>query len=503
MATTLRNDAKHEIINILRKQGYPTYARLVDLFDIFLTDDPNVVGYMIPGKAKIVLNQNLSINQVSTIVRHEILHEYLTHGPRQQAFDKAHPEFNPEFGGDVSNIAADFEISNRGYTDADKTIARAIKLGDKVLQGLVTEDQYPDWKDMTYEEMYQKLLEKQKQDTDALKNLMKQLSELSQKDLDDMMQDADQMSDDSNSQPQSGQQMPSNGSSSDKQSDKNQDGSSPSDGEDRDGTEEKADNIKKAIQKAKDDLANAEGEAEKSETVFDTDKEQRDKADVAARAEKIRDALNSLKEQQAAQSEATSAIQKEKAARAARDLDRYQGSGLQQFKLNLNRFIADQVGEMEDDSYARIHPSYEDGEFIVPGKLVREEKNIPVINVYHDNSGSFHSEAKTAAAMKAIESLNQYVRDGDIEVKLYYFGNRVSDTRSGTGGGTDGTPILDHIEMTKPTNVIVITDSDISDCSRVVKVPGAVWMLFYDARSQNLMDHLRGKRQNKYYDIQY
>ena len=275
MATTLRNDAKNEIINILRKQGYPTYARLVDLFDIFLTDDPNVVGYMIPGKAKIVLNQNLSINQVSTIVRHEILHEYLTHGPRQQEFDKAHPELNPEFGGDVSNIAADFEISNRGYTDADKTIARAIKLGDKVLQGLVTEDQYPDWKDMTYEEMYRKLLEKQKQDTDALKDLMKQLSDLSQKDLDDMMQDADQMNGDSNNQSQSGQQMPSKGSSSDDKSDENDDGSSSSEGDEKDDAEKKAEKLKDAIQKAKDDLADAENDAEKSEGVFDTDKEQR------------------------------------------------------------------------------------------------------------------------------------------------------------------------------------------------------------------------------------
>ena len=113
MATTLRNDAKNEIINILRKQGYPTYARLVDLFDIYLTDDENVIGYMIPGQAKIVLNKDLSINQVSTIVRHEILHEYLTHGPRQQEFDKAHPELNPHLAPhDISNIAADFEISN-------------------------------------------------------------------------------------------------------------------------------------------------------------------------------------------------------------------------------------------------------------------------------------------------------------------------------------------------------------------------------------------------------
>ena len=113
MATTLRNDAKAEIIKILRKQGYPTYARLVDFFDIYLTDDPEVIGYMIPDQAKIVLNKDLNIDQVSTIVRHEVLHEYLTHGPRQQKFNKEHPELNPHLAPhEISNIAADFEISN-------------------------------------------------------------------------------------------------------------------------------------------------------------------------------------------------------------------------------------------------------------------------------------------------------------------------------------------------------------------------------------------------------
>ena len=110
---------------------------------------------------------------------------------------------------------------------------------------------------------------------------------------------------------------------------------------------------------------------------------------------------------------------------------------------------------------------------------------------------------KSAAAFKAIETLNQYVRDGDIEIRVYYFADKVGSERGKVGGGTRGTPILDHIEQTKPTNVIVITDGDIGDCHRVVKVPGAVWMLFYDSRSQNLMEHLKGKRQNKYYDIVY
>ena len=502
MATTLRNDAKAEIIKILRKQGYPTYARLVDFFDIYLTDDPEVVGYMIPNQAKIVLNKELNIDQVSTIVRHEVLHEYLTHGPRQQKFNKEHPELNPHLAPhDISNIAADFEISNRGYTDADKSIARRIKLGDKTLKALVTEDEYPDWTDMSYEQMYEKLLEKDKEDRQQIQDLLDQIAQVSKKDLDDMIQDAQNISDQMQNQPQSSQGKPSGDEDDSSEDSEETEGpaSIPSSKE----LDDAAKKAKSAAQELKNDAEEAEQQSEKSDNVFDTPKEQRDKADVAARAKQIRDFIDNLKEQANIQEENVTAIRKEKAARAARDVDRYQGSGLNQFKLNLNSFIADQVGELEDDSYARIHPSYEDSEFIMPGKIVREEKNIPLINIYHDVSGSFSDERKTAAAFKAIETLNQYVRDGDIEIKLYYFADRVSESKKDAGGGTRGTPIQDHIEATKPTNVIIITDSGISDCSRVVKVPGSVWMLFYDARSQNVMDHIKGKRQNKYYDIVY
>ena len=511
MALTLRNDAKAQIINILRDQGYPTYATLVEFFDIFLTDDPGVIGYMIPGKAKIVLNKDLNIDQVSTIVRHEILHEYFTHGPRQKRFDKEHPELNPHLAPhDIANIAADFDISNKGYTDADKATIRAIRLGDKkeTLRGLVTEDGHPDWVDLSFEEMYQKLLEEDSQDRQQIQNLLNQMSKMSKKDIEDMMDDAqdisDQMSGGASDNNKGGQKSTSSDGDSDDDSDENS--GNPSDGNPEDKAKEILDKAKQA-KKAASDLANKADEVEqnsqKSSNVFDTPREQRDKVDVAARAQKIRDFLDNLEKQANIQEENVAAIRKEKAAKAARDIERYQGSGLNQFKLNLNRFISDQIGEFEDDSYSRIHPSYEDSEFIMPGKIVREEKNIPLINIYHDDSGSFKEERKTAAAFKAIETLNQYVRDGDIEMKVWYFADRVGDTRGQVGGGTLGTPILDHIEKTRPTNVIVITDGDIHDCSRVVKVPGAVWMLFYDSRSDNLMQHLKGKRQNKYYDIIY
>ena len=50
------------------------------------------------------------------------MHEYLVHGPRGEEFDKTHPELTPDH--QAANIAGDYEISNKGYTDADKTIAR-------------------------------------------------------------------------------------------------------------------------------------------------------------------------------------------------------------------------------------------------------------------------------------------------------------------------------------------------------------------------------------------
>ena len=143
-------EAKNDIMDILREQGYPSYARLLDKFDVYLTDKPKFVGGMIPGKATIILNQALNEDQISTVVRHEILHEYFTHHERTQDFDKAHPDLLPDH--ESSNIAGDFDISNRGYTKKDKMTVRTLTLNDELLSGLVTEDHYPGWEKMTFEE---------------------------------------------------------------------------------------------------------------------------------------------------------------------------------------------------------------------------------------------------------------------------------------------------------------------------------------------------------------
>lgn len=498
MAVVKSNSAKNQILKTLNEQGYPSYSRLLELFDIYLTDDPNVVGYMLPGKAKMVLNGGLDIDQVSTITRHEILHEYLNHGMRDSEFIKKHPEYIANH--DLSNIAADYEISNKGYTDRDKSIARAIKLGDKTLQGLVTEDQYPGWEDMTFEEMYENLLKKQQEDKEELKDLLQNMEDLSQQDMDDLQDDIDnaqqQQSQQQQSQQQKGKQK--SKSSQDSQDDSQSDSSSSS----GDKTDKELDKLSGELDNVQDKLDDIDDKKAESGSPFDTPEQQDEKEDLAERVAKIKDAFDKLRKTGKLDIENAEVKRAERQAKEIRKIQTKQSSGLYKFKLNLNKFIADEVSPESIETWAKENPSYAGTEFIRMGRAERDAVNIPSINVYWDVSGSFSNPAKTAGAESAINSLQKYVRRGQIVMHTYYFADRVSNTRNGAGGGTNGVPVAEHIASTRPTNVIIITDSDISQFPKTV-VPGAAWMLFYDSRSTVLENNLRGRKSTKVYDIDY
>ena len=64
---------------------------------------------------------------------------------------------------------------------------------------------------------------------------------------------------------------------------------------------------------------------------------------------------------------------------------------------------------------------------------------------------------------------------------------------------------MNHIEQTKPTNVVVITDSDVDNAGNhsLVTVPGAVWMLFYDREANDFAKVLKGKQETKTYLVDY
>ena len=166
--------AKQLIQTNLAKEGYPTYAKLLGYFDLNLTNNPSVVAFMEPSKGRIVVNRGLDEDQVSVVIRHEILHNYLDHENRllkklanesklnyndlsDLEIDELSNLKNELYKNKDFNIAGDYEISNLAYTDRDKETIRQISLNGQILSGLVTEDDHPDWVDLSVEEMYDEL----------------------------------------------------------------------------------------------------------------------------------------------------------------------------------------------------------------------------------------------------------------------------------------------------------------------------------------------------------
>ena len=541
MANVKRPDAKEQIQDILMKTGYPTYAKLLGLYDIYLTDDPNVVGYTVPGAGTIVLNKDLDTDSVSTIVRHEILHEYLSHGLRIDRYNKEHSRTADEFSHQAANMAADYDISNRGYTQKDKANARRIKVGDRIITGLVTEDDHPDWTKKSMEEMYDELLKSSDEMKEQIKQMLKDAGLPSEEEIKKMIdQILDDIEEEQKKQKQQGQQkgnqqqksgsqgggipmpMPGNPSGQgsgqpqqgqdteqgngegqgDKESQKSS-GKGQS-GQEQDGEGDNLDKMKDAAKRAKQ-KADEIKKDEQQNGPIDTPERQEAKRELARRIQRIADAVEKASKDKDLETEANISKVKEVQAKQLAKETRHSTSALSQFRSSLNKMIANQIEDEEEETYARENPAYADeDEFILPGKLVRDVKKIPIINVYWDVSGSFMDPAKTKAAREAIATLQKFEKAGEIETHTYYFADTVSDTRTGAGMGTSAYPVVQHIIQTEPDNVIIITDSDTSDQPLPsVTVPGAVWMLFYGGRSNALMNNVRGKKDNKYYDISW
>lgn len=521
---TLEEQAtKEEIMDRLGQQGYPTYAHLLDKFALHLTADPGVIGYMVPDKGIMVLNRFLTLGQVSTIVRHEILHQYLEHGKRE--LEKMGGQIDPTLH-DLSNIAADYEISNKGYTDSDKRIARAIRLNGEVLKGLVTEDDHEDWIDLTYEEMFDRLREERKKNGSESNQAKKQAqigsqgSEEMQKaeaaeraaqiakeqaeeaaDSAENQQDKDQAQD-AASKAQKAAEMAqgvqdklssSSGQKSDSPSDDTQDSEGSGEGQDaQDG-------------KPQSDKQRGKGNASKGndEGAFsDYSLSPQDLEEIKKRLVEIKDVLSDIDMGRRVQRDSTKAKQKEVSDRKERKEAEFRNNPLNKFVSSLNGFIEKEIEYVRDRTWKKLNPTYAPTGIMKQGITSSAMRTVPLVQVYYDRSGSWDGvPQKEEIGKRGIDSLQKYVREGLLKVEKYYFDTRVSTSPEGMGGGTYGQPILENIKETRPDNVIIITDNDITDCRDTVTVPGAVWFLFVDGVSENLKSHLKGKRLTKSFEI--
>lgn len=226
-----------------------------------------------------------------------------------------------------------------------------------------------------------------------------------------------------------------------------------------------------------------------------------------AKLNRIKSIENDFQDQDlsdAATGESQEAIRKEQRIKADRSAARFKASPLQNFKLSLEGFIKNQISTVRDTSWSRINKTYAHSGLLKPGVTRKAQGKIPLINVYFDQSGSW-GEGDIQVGEQAIATLGKYVKQGDIDINLYYFSNNVHGNAAAARreGGTYLQPVLDHIQQTKPDNVIIMTDSD-GDWTTYesnVVVPGAVWFLWRGGVSKKLKEHLRGKQLTKSFEL--
>lgn len=165
---------KKRFIQMLRnKDGkwgpykHAKYAERLSKYNLYivpLSDDPYYTASLNFEDCSIRVGEGLLKNekyfyQLNTVIRHELAHKLLMHMFRmlkhmgQDKYDKL--IHSPSFFGLINTIA-DYEISNRKYTEEDKEIMRNLYITDRYIKCLVTEDSRPSWatKATTLEQMY-------------------------------------------------------------------------------------------------------------------------------------------------------------------------------------------------------------------------------------------------------------------------------------------------------------------------------------------------------------
>lgn len=230
-----------------------------------------------------------------------------------------------------------------------------------------------------------------------------------------------------------------------------------------------------------------------------------DKEELEARIKRLEKALSDDTVAKEITKETNTQVAKEKIkkdlAKSERELREFRNDPIVQFEGSLNKFIKKELKMVEEQTYTRLNKKYDGTDILRKGIKRYESEEVPVVNVYFDRSGSW-DEDKTKVGRQALATLDKYTRVGKLRVNIKYFNTKIFTNYTEQGsGGTMGSPILADVLAERPDNVIVMTDSDISDCREYVQVPGVVWYLFSGGRSINIETHLTGKMATESYEI--
>lgn len=193
--------------------------------------------------------------------------------------------------------------------------------------------------------------------------------------------------------------------------------------------------------------------------------------------------------------------------------------GLSEFTRSLYQAIADQVEDSEEDeeSWAALDRRHEDDPSIIKKGIIRDDvpnEEIPSINVYFDQSGSWSNE-EVEIGKRAISTINEFHERGEIKLNIFYMSaggvfttSEAARAHPGAEGWADA---LQHIKDTKVKNVIVLSDRDLDHFewsnrptgdNGVTYVEGCVWWLWKNGSVSNkALKELIGGKSNYAYSF--
>ena len=466
-------NAKQQIIDFMIEQGFGTFARLFNIYTFILTKDKDCIGYTTPDGV-ICMNEGLTLEGFSFVCRHEILHNWLNHhenfihhvgkklglDPETMSLEDINKATQIIYGDPrrFDNIAKDWDLS-RYYTEDDKYLAKHLNCCGQVCEGLVLEMDRPEWLNLTAEEMYDKLIEEAPQQ-----------------------------------QGQEGQEGQEGQSGQDGQGgQEGQDGKSGKSGEsgtsDQEGQEGQSSHEGQKGQKGRtskvfkmskvqigdrgnEDIQKAEQEQRAKQVQRDIAKgriEERSEEELEQGKEARISALKKEFSSTGTGMGIESDVLRQKRADAKKKKERanrYKGPDRQTFgvfKQKIEQFCRDlrNQANRRGRTWSRMDRKNQNPRIMKMGKKNMPEKDIPVINVYLDMSGSCSPYAgkiiDVADMLKGLEA------EKLCKCNIFYFAMTVGENPRtvGVGNAWGADDLVKHAKSYGAQNLIVCTDDDI------------------------------------------
>ena len=216
--TPIEQKTRFALAKFLSRQGYPTYAKIFLKFELHFHRKKAFAAMIDTDKRIIYINPAIRDKEdLSVLLRHEILHYYLAHQERalvhyakqhgktwkdfdditledlMNLSDEEVKNYPPEYKEErdlarelytrkytpdkkrispmrYDNYLKDLEISNRGYTEADKELVKNLNVDGVSMHGLITDELQPGWEGKSLEQMMDAVEDQIKKENEEIQN---------------------------------------------------------------------------------------------------------------------------------------------------------------------------------------------------------------------------------------------------------------------------------------------------------------------------------------------